>query len=66
VRIVLWDWKVSVFVNGQRTVNKFELPPEALAGGGFGIADSVRGGEPPMVRIRTLRARKLDKAPDDF
>ena len=66
VRIVLWDWKVSVFVNGQRTVNKFELPPEALAGGGLGIADSVRGGEPPMVRIRTLRARKLDKAPDDF
>lgn len=66
VRIVLWDGKISVFVNGKKALDKLELAAEWLEGGGLGIAEYADQGPPTQVRIRKLRARKLDKAPDDF
>lgn len=60
LRIVLWDGRLSVFVNGKKVVDKVALPPEWLEGGGLGIVENT------VVRIRKLRARKLDKPPDDM
>jgi len=60
LRIVLWDGKLSVFVNGKKAVDKVAVPPEWLEGGGLGIVEST------TVRVRNLRARKLDKPPDDL
>jgi|688.fasta_scaffold122820_1 hypothetical protein len=60
LRIVLWDGKLSAFVNGKKAVDKVELPPEWLEGGGLGIAEGT------PLRIRSFRARKLDKPPEDF
>lgn len=66
LRIVLWDGTLSVFVNGKKAVDKFELPADWLEGGGLGIAEYAGQGPPIEVRIRKLRARKLDQTPDDF
>jgi len=60
LRIVLWDGRLSVFVNGKKVVDKVALPPEWLEGGGLGIVENT------TVRIRRLRARRLDAPPDDL
>lgn len=64
LRLVLWDGKLSVFVNGDRVVDKFAVPDDWLGGGGLAIGEY--SSRPLALRIRAMRARKLDKAPDDF
>ena len=64
LRLVLWDGNLAVFVNGDRVVDKFTVPDEWLGGGGLAIGEYSSG--PLALRIRKMRARKLDKAPDDF
>jgi hypothetical protein len=66
LRIVLWDGKVSVFLRGQKVVNKFELPPDRSAGGGLAIAEYATNGPPLQLRIRGMRARRLVEPPQDF
>ena len=67
LRIVLWDGKLTVFVNGKKAVDAQPLEEEWLAGGGLGIAEYAgQKGPPTQVRLRKLRVRKLDKAPDDL
>jgi|694.fasta_scaffold22845_6 hypothetical protein len=60
LRIVLWGGRLSVFVNGKKVVDKAEVRPEWLEGGRLGIVENT------MVRIRKLRARRLDVPPDDM
>ncbi len=66
LRIVLWDGKLSVFVNGKKVFDKLEVPAEWLAGGGLGVGEYAGQGPAVELGIRKLRARRLDKAPDDF
>ena len=60
LRLVLWDGTLSVFVNGRKLVDKVAIPAEWLEGGGLGIVEST------TVRVRNLKARKLDTPPDDM
>jgi len=67
LRILLWDGKLTVFVNGKKAVDAQPIPEEWLAGGGLGIAEFAgKTGPPTQVRLRNLRVRKLDKAPEDL
>jgi hypothetical protein len=67
LRIVLWDGKLTVFVNGEKAVDAQPIPEEWLLGGGLGIAEYAgKTGPPTQVRLRKLRVRKLDQAPDDL
>ena len=66
LRIVLWDGKLTVFVNGKKAVNAEPMEEAWLSGGGLGLAEYAGQGPPTQVRLRKLRVRKLDKAPDDL
>lgn len=65
LRVVVWDGKASVWVNGVKPVDKWEIPEDWLAGGRLAIGDFTDG-RPLQVRVRSMRARRLDKEPDDF
>jgi hypothetical protein len=65
LRLVLWDGKLSAFVNGEKVVDKAAVPAEALAGGGLALTDFDPGRQ-LAVRGRGLRARRLEEKPDDF
>jgi hypothetical protein len=65
LRVILWDGKATVFVNDQKVFDKVAVPAEWLGGGGLAVSEYSPG--PPMqMRMRKLRARKLEKAPADF
>lgn len=66
LRIVLWDGALTVFVNGKKAVDAVPMEEEWLVGGGLGLAEYAGDGPPTEVRIRKLRVRRLDKAPDDL
>lgn len=66
LRIVLWDGKLTVFVNGKKAVDAEPMEEEWLLGGGLGLAEYAGQGPPTQVRLRKLRVRKLDQAPDDL
>lgn len=65
LRVVVWDGKASVWGNGVKPVDKWEIPEGWLAGGRLAIGDFTDG-RPLQVRVRSMRARRLDKEPDDF
>lgn len=65
LRIVLWDGKVSVWVNGVKPVDKLEVPEEWLTGGRLAIGEFTDG-RPQQVRIRGMRARRLERPSEDF
>ena len=66
VRIVLWDGRLTVFVNGKKAVDAVRMEDEWLEGGGLGIAEYAGTGPPTEVRIRRLRVRRLDQPPGDL
>lgn len=65
LRVILWDGKATVFLNDKKIVDKVKLPEEWLGKGGLAVSDNSPG--PPLqMRMRKLRARRLEKAPADF
>ena len=65
LRVIFWDGKATVFVNDTKVFDKAEIPEGWLGGGGLAISEYSPGPRLQM-RMRKLRARKLDKAPADF
>jgi hypothetical protein len=65
MRVILWEKKVSVFFNDAKVMDKVEVPADWLGGDGLALYN-VSPGPPMQMRIRKLRARALEKPPEDF